>query len=305
MEMLFVRNFTEFAGGHLKFLAYMNHTAASGLASPILYQPPRPRTVHGNIFNDYKGATIDKVRSFPAYFVAGDDWFILDKAGVDLGAAPVVNLVQGFRHADPHSPLFACLARPALRICVSPAVANAIRDHVNGDVFVIENGVEVGHVLPRRPLEGPARVMIVGLKNPTMAREVAACLTGVSKVDLIVDPLPRERFLARIAEASICIMLPLAQEGFYLPPLEAMALGRGVITPDCKGNLCYCEPGVNCLMPDYTADALADAARALIYDAAQLARLATGGLKTAARRSIEKERTAYHAILARYIEGSS
>ena len=305
MDMLFVRDFNAFTGGHLKFLAYMNHTAASRLASPILYQTPRSRAVPGNIFNDYKGATIDDIRSFPAYFIAGDDWFILDEAGIDPGKAPVVNLVQGFRHAEPHNPLLACLARPALRICVSPAVANAIRDHVNGEVVVIENGIEAGSMPPTPLLDSPARIMIAGLKNPTMAHEVATRLNGVVDIDLIVHQLPRERFLARMAQASICILLPVAAEGYFLPPLEAMALGRGVITPECVGNLCYCEPEVNCLMPDYTADALAQAAKALVHDATRLCRLAMGGLKTAARRSIDAERAAYHAILARHIGASS
>jgi glycosyltransferase involved in cell wall biosynthesis len=305
MEMLFVRDFAGFSGGHLKFSDYMKHTAASGLATPVLYQTPRSRAVPGNIFNDHNGATIDELRPFPAYFVAGEDWFILDEAGVDPGGAPVVNLIQGFRHAVPRSPLFVCLARPALRICVSSAVASAIRDYANGEVIVIENGVEVGLVGNTRSVDPPARVMIAGLKNPAGARQVAVRLSGVAEVDLITHQLPREIFLARIAQASICIMLPLAAEGFFLPPLEAMALGRGVITPACSGNLCYCVPGVNCLMPHYNADALADAAMTLIHDGAQLAGLAMGGLKTAAERSIEVERAAYHAVLAHYIGRST
>jgi hypothetical protein len=301
MEMLFVRDFAGFTGGHLKFFDYLNHTAASASATPILFQTRGSRAVAGNIFNNYRGATVEEVRSFPAYFVAGDDWFILDKAGIDASAAPVVNLVQGFRHADPGCPLFACLARPALRICVSAAVADAIRYRANGDLVVIENGVEVGQISSRRPLEGPARVMIAGLKNPTVARELAVRLGGDAEIDLMIDPLPRDAFLARAAQASICIMLPLAAEGYFLPPLEAMALGRGVITPDCRGNRGYCQPGVNCLMPEYAVDALASAATGLIHDPARLARLAVGGLKTAARLSIEKERAAYHSALAGYL----
>jgi glycosyltransferase involved in cell wall biosynthesis len=80
-----------------------------------------------------------------------------------------------------------------------------------------------------------------------------------------------------------------------------MALGRGVITPDCIGNSAYCRPGENCLMPIYVADALAAAARILIDDGAQLQRLAAAGLKTASQRSIERERNAYHALLASYL----
>src|ERR1035437_2096865 len=83
LEMLFVRDFAGFSGGHLKFADYLRHTATSGVARPVLYQTPRSRAIPGNIFNDYKGATINELRPFPAYFVAGEDWFILDAAGVD------------------------------------------------------------------------------------------------------------------------------------------------------------------------------------------------------------------------------
>jgi hypothetical protein len=305
MEMLFVRDFTGFTGGHLKFFDYLNHTVASGAVNPVLYLTPRSRAVSGNIFKNYGGATIDEVQKSPSYFVAGEDWFILDDAGVDPGNTPVVNLIQGFRHSDPGSALFACLARPALRICVSPNVANAIRDQANGDVVVIENGVEVDLLSATRPLEGPARVLIAGTKNRAIAQDVAVRLAGDFEVDLILDPLPRDIFLARMAEASICIVLPFAAEGYFLPALEAMALGRAVIVPDCKGNLCYCEPGINCLMPDYSADALATAARVLLRDAAKLNRIAKGGLNTARVRSLEKERASYHSVLARYLRISS
>lgn len=302
--MLFVRDFAGFTGGHLKFADYMKHTAASGLAEPVFYQTPRSSAVPNNFFNEYDGRRIDRLRPFPAYFIAGEDWFILDQAGINPGPAPVVNLIQGLRHAEPENPLFGCLARPALRICVSPAVANAIRDDVNGDVHVIENGIETDPLLTRRPFDKPARVLIAGLKNPEVARRIAALLDGYAEVDLFTDLLPRPAFLARMAEASVCVLLPLEREGFFLPPLEAMALGRGVITPDCIGNSAYCRPGENCLMPIYGAEALAAAARTLTHDVAQLERLAAAGLKTATQHSIERERNAYHVLLASYFEQS-
>ena len=299
--MLFIRDFARLSGGHLKFADYMTHTAASGFVRPVFYQTSRSDAVLGNIFNNYNGPRIHELRPFPAYFVAGEDWFILEGAGIDPKGAPVVNLIQGLRHAEPTNLLFVCLARPALRICVSPAVADAIRDHANGEVHVIENGIEVGPVPDRRPLGGPARVFVAGLKNPEVAHNVAALLDGLAEVDLVTEPLPRPVFLARMAQASVCVLLPLKREGFFLPPLEGMALGRGVVTPNCGGNRAYCRPGENCLMPTYDAEPLAAAALTLIQDRAQLERLAATGLRTATERSIERERSAYHALLARYL----
>jgi glycosyltransferase involved in cell wall biosynthesis len=306
LNMLFVRDFAGFTGGHLKYLDYLKHTAASELVEPVLYQTARSRVVPGNIFNDYEGPTIDRLQPFPAYFIAGEDWFILENAGIELDEAPIVNLIQDPRHAEPASPLFACLARPALRICVSPAVADAIREHANGDVDIICNGIEVAPHQAERPLGGPARVFVAGLKNTEVARAIAARLDGLVEVDLVTEPLPRSVFLARIAEATICIFLPkMRGEGFFLPPLEAMALGRGVIVPDCGGNRAYCQPGQNCLMPAYDPEALASGALMLLRSRTQLQRLADAGRKTAAELSIEKERSAYHALLARYLGRSS
>jgi glycosyltransferase involved in cell wall biosynthesis len=296
-EMLFVRDFAGFTGGHKKFWDYLCHTLESRIASPVLYQTPRSRLVAGNIFDQFDGVTIDQLRSFPAYFVAGDDWFTLDAAGIDTRSSTVINLVQGFRHAVPNSPLFACLRRPATRICVSPGVADAIRNHTNGELHVIENGIEVTDISDSYPLDAVPRIMIAGLKNPGIAREIAAQLSDYP-VDVITDQLPRNDFLRRMAGASICILLPLPKEGFFLPPLEAMALGRGVVTPDCGGNLCYCKPNDNCVMPDYEAGALAEGAKALARDRERLACLAVAGRATARKRSIDHERNAYWAILA-------
>jgi hypothetical protein len=80
--MLFVRDFAGFGGGHLKVADYIRHTEASGLARPVLYQTPPSRTSPGNIFNERDYAMINELRPFPAYFLAGEDWFILDRAGV-------------------------------------------------------------------------------------------------------------------------------------------------------------------------------------------------------------------------------
>jgi glycosyltransferase involved in cell wall biosynthesis len=300
MQILFVRDFVATQGGHLKVLHYLRHTAASG-AVPFLYLTPRSRGALDNIFDEYDGERIERLRPFPAYFLAGEDWFLLDQAGINPGSAPVVNLIQGFRHADPSALLFSCLKRPALRICVSFPVADAIRGAANGDVHVIENGTDLQPA--GVPPANPRRVLIAGLKNPGVAREVASRIEAFADVDLLTEQIPRSAFVARISQASICIMLPLVLEGFFLPPLEAMALGRAVITPACGGNLSYCLSMINCLMPDYDATALAEAARLLI-DSPDLRRdIVAGGLSTAAQRSLEAERAAYHAILKTYILG--
>lgn len=297
LDMLFVRDFVKCSGGHLKFYSYLRHTAASGIINPVLYQTPASRATPDNIFNEFEGETTETLGAFPAYFIAGEDWFILDNASINLTKAPVINLIQDLRHARPEAPLFACLRRPALRICVSEAVADAARDYANGEVHVITNGVEVSPLLPRRTFDAPPIVLIAGLKNPSLAHKIAARLNALAEIDLLVTSLPRELFLTRVAGASICVMLPLEQEGFFLPPLEAMALGRGVVTPNCGGNLAYCLPGRNCLMPPYNSDTLAEAVLALLRNKALLTEIAAFGMSTAAQYTIDRERTAYQTLL--------
>lgn len=302
LDILFVRNFAGFTGGHLKVLDYLRHTAASGLASPVLYLTPESRTRADNIFNGYSGRVIDHLRGFPAYFLAGEDWYILENGGIDVGSAPVVNLIQHPRHADRSGRLFHCLKRPALRICVSSAVAEAVRPYANGEVLVINNGVGVDLPPARRSLDQTARILVAGLKNPQVAGEVADRLRPFVEVDLVIENLPRQTFLERIAAATACVFLPFEREGFFLPALEAMAIGSGVVVPDCAGNRAYARNDENCLMPQYSAEALAAAALSLVLDLEKLQRLCALGKKTFAEHSLEKERSYYHAALARYLE---
>ncbi len=300
-----MREFAGFTGGHLKFADYLAHTAASGVADPVLWQAPDGCGRAGNPFDAFPGRTITRLARFPAYFLAGTDWLVLDRAGIDPGRAPVSNLVQGLRHAEPGTPLFACLSRPAVRICVSAPVATAVAPHTKGEVLVIPNGIAREALPPPAPLargrDAPPGVLIAGLKDPKLARAVADRLDGRVAVDLLTGLLPRPDFLARLAAASIAVLLPLPKEGFYLPGLEAMALGRGVVMPDCIGSRAYGRKGENCLMPGRDPAALAAAALALAADPGRLARLAAAARHTASRHTLEAERAAYHALLARLL----
>jgi hypothetical protein len=304
MDMLFVRDYSVFQGGHLKVLAYLNHTLASGVVRPRLFLTPRSRAIAGNIFKAFEGEIVDEIGPSTAYFIAGEDWFILDAAGISTHSAPAINLIQGFRYADPKHPLFATLSRPALRICVSDALAADVRPHANGEVHVVKMGIETDAAEPH-PGAHTVDVAIAGLKAPALARELAERVAFGLSVDPIVEPIPRRTFLERIARARVSVCLPIAREGFFLPPLEAMALGSAVVTADCFGNRGYCRDGYNCLVVPPDVDALSSAVLALGSDAALRARLVAGGYETAAGHSMEQERLAYHRLLGAYLAGQS
>ena len=75
------------------------------------------------------------------------------------------------------------------------------------------------------------------------------------RATLLMKQLAREVFLEALARSRIVVCLPASREGFYLPALEAMALGALTICPDAGGND-YCVDRVNCLKPAYRLNAL-------------------------------------------------
>ncbi len=94
------------------------------------------------------------------------------------------------------------------------------------------------------------------------------------------------------------MLLPNATEGFYLPALEAMALGTLVICPDCVGNRSFCIPDENCLRPTYDEPAIVAAVRAaLALPAATTNAMLAAARATAQRHSIQTERAAFLAVL--------
>jgi glycosyltransferase involved in cell wall biosynthesis len=98
--------------------------------------------------------------------------------------------------------------------------------------------------------------------------------------------------------ARVSVLLPRAQEGFYLPALEAMALGTLVVCPDCVGNRSFCLPGENAFRPGYTVDEIiASTEEALSLSAPQVARMCDRASATAATHSLERERGAFLDVL--------
>jgi glycosyltransferase involved in cell wall biosynthesis len=95
----------------------------------------------------------------------------------------------------------------------------------------------------------------------------------------------------------VAVLLPLECEGFYLPGLEAMALGTPVVSLDAVGNLEYLRPDENACVVTPDVDALAEAAIRLLSDQDRAAALAAAGAATARGFSLEGERAAFREIL--------
>ena len=311
----FHREFTRLQGGHLKHSHYFGHVRCMpGFLPRITFtgEPATTALARERLELWPPGNAGPARRWAPGandvLFVAGVDWRYLKAGGFDALSNPRLNLIQHVRHAHEGTELYGYLAQRAVRICVSREVADAISatGRVNGPVLAIPNGIESLSVHSSGGARSSERrpVLIVGYKEPGLARELAERL-GVAGIGhlLLTDFLARKTFLELLAGSRVAVCLPRAEEGFYLPALEAMVLGCLVVTLDCIGNRGFCTHEENCLIAEPAADPLAAAVqRALSLGAKQEQNLRAHAASTARQYSLDAERQRFHAVL-RDIDG--
>ncbi len=298
-NVLFYRNFISFQGGHLKTWNYFQHLDHLPGFSPTIYFSKQSTWKQ----NPWTNNCIPEKKWLPEkadiLFLAGLDWEALKDKHIDTNQ-PIINLIQGMRHADPNDIRFHYLARKAIRICVSEEIATALKNtnQVNGPIFTIPNAVDI-KIIDKPILKKKYDVIISGLKNKKLAKELKIRLnTENISVKLITSIIPRDTYLKKVASAKISLLLPAKKEGFYLPALESMALGTIAICPDCIGNRKFCKPNINCFMPNYEANALfKETLKALNMNKIDYENMKKQGLSTAQKHSLEKERTSFYQIM--------
>lgn len=302
----FFRDYHEFTGGHLKVWHYFNHVRALPDFSASIRFSRDSTWENGNPWAPLR-AEIEGQNFQPTpdlAFVDGlEDWPLFDAqfAGKNL---PVINFIQHVRHADPENARYQFLARPAIRICVSRDVAQAIEatGKVNGPIFTIPNALDADQMPAPLPLEQrTCDVVIAGLKNPELAFQLREKVRHFApRLRVLSAPLPRADYLESVRRARVALFLPTPTEGFYLPALESMALGTIVVCPDVVGNRSFCVPGVNCFRPRFHSGSLTGATRSALMFAAQEPNfMRQNALQTAAEHSPAAERAAFAAILGR------
>ena len=309
----FHRQYERLTGGHVKHAHYYDHVARlAGHERRIAFGGPPPderldreRTA---LWPTDPSERVDEWQpgGRDILFLAGTDWRFHAKAGLDGIDIPRINLVQHTRHGHAGTELHGYLDRRAVRICVSADVAAAIRatGRVNGPVFTIPNGTE------RRAAEigcggslgfddRPEGVAIVGYKRPDLARRLSRGLAEQGIGHLMLDRfVDREAFLGVLARSRVAVCLPRAEEGFYLPALEAMASGCTVVTLDCVGNRGFCMHEGNCLVAEPDPESLLRAvARATGLTGAERHRLHVHAARTVCAHSLEAERERFHDLL--------
>ena len=310
----FYRDYAGLTGGQVKHSHYFGHVLRmQGCAPKITFRGEPSNESHA----------LERRQLWPAgdegsaarwepgrgdvLFLAGVDWRYLIESGLWSLPNPRINLVQHVRHAHEGTELHRYLAHRAIRICVSQEVADAISatGRVEGPILTIPNGIDMqpaapaGEGLAAAHRARPRPITIVGYKRPDLARALSRRLDE----ERIAHPpvtefLDRRRFLDRLAESRVAVCLPRAEEGFYLPALEAMAAGCLVVTLDCIGNRGFCRHGENCLIAEPGLDSLFRAAkRALDLPAPEHEGLLRRARDTAAEHSLDTERARFHAVL--------
>ena len=293
--VLFVRNYSTFRGGHLKIIDCLEHVRTSPAYRAELYvtaesSDDHPWKDHPSLVGELDLDAADVL------VLGGGSWKFLPD-GIEE-TIPVVNLVQGMRHADSSHRKHDYLKRRALRLCVSDEVRAEIEATgiVNGPVRVMATAIDGGGF--PAPAAPNGKVFIAGQKARTIAAEVADRLRAAGiEVDCAIERCPREEFLARMAAAEIAVVLPLRREGFFLPALEAMLLERAVVCPDCEGNRGFCIDGETCIVPDYDAPSVAAAALRLLAEPDLRRKVREGGQRAARARSVEGERLDFLSAL--------
>ncbi len=301
--VLFYRDFRLFRGGHLKTWDYFNHVLASPDFAPRIAFSEKTRWNATNPWMNAREYVVDwhRFRHPDAFFIGGASWPMVDAhpdAGPDI---PVLNIMQHVRHADAEIKRYAFLGRKAIRICVSAEVARAVTETglVNGPVVVIPNGTDV-EIVPAGA--GPDRqvdLLIVAMKQPDLGRILAERLARDGRrIELLAERMQRTAFLARLRAARAALFLPNETEGFYLPALEAMAVGALVICPDVVGNRSFCLPGQNAFRPRYAVEELVrETESALALPPAAACQLLEHGRRTAAAHDLQGERRAFLDLL--------
>ena len=300
-------------GGHLKHSHYFEHVRRiPGFAPRITFggEAPNDSQVRERRRLWPTGDNGTAARWEPSrrdvLFLAGVDWRYLANSGPEGRENPRVNLIQHVRHAYEGTELYRYLAGKAIRICVSQEVADAIADtgRANGPILTIPNGTDITPVdtvqegSPEACKAQRQPITIIGYKSPDLARALSERLTERTAHRLVTEFLDRCTFLDRLVDSRIVVCLPRPEEGFYLPALEAMALGCLVVTLDCIGNRSFCHHDENCLIAESNPDSLFEATKRMLdMSAPECDRLLRRARDTATAHSLNAERTRFHAIL--------
>jgi glycosyltransferase involved in cell wall biosynthesis len=309
-QVLFFRDFKRFTGGDLKVWDYFNHVqSAPGYSARVKFTEESDWS-DSNPWLRAKEYVVPQGEELAAdvLFLSGVDWRQIEYSKRVESPIPIINLVQHVKHACENDQLerFRFLPHKAIRICVAPEVTRALErtGRVRGPLFTIPDAIDFGEVASHAsPSEREIDLLIVANKQPERGAAMRARLErpGI-RVELVDTRIARAKLLDLIGRAAVTLLLPNPKEGFYLPAVEAMALGTVVVCPDCIGNRSFCIDGSKCFRPLYEEDAIVAATEAALRRGDDLVTMIESGLRTAREHDLADERRAFLEILERVDE---
>jgi len=307
--VVFSRNFQRLQGGHLKVFHYFEHVRSSPSHEARVSLSPDSVWDASNPWWNLPETVIQPGEDAQAdvLFLAGLNWSTLDPQQRAAPPLPIINLIQYYPLPGRNGPLNQYLEHPAIRICVSPEIEEALRGRgsVAGPIFTIPIGVDLEQLPPPRPAgERDIDCVVLAIKDRPLGQRIAKRVSAAGyRVLLIDEPLPRVELLEAMARARVTVHLPSSVEGAYLPALESMALGAAVVCPDCVGNRSFCRDGETCLVPKRKERAMTEAALTLLRASAdELEPMLAAAREESAGRTLDAERTRFLAILDRVEE---
>lgn len=300
MKILFRRDYRRYQGGHLKVFDYYQHCVALGHEAHIYLTP---ESIQDESLDWSQCQIVDQwsPEEYDVLFLEGRDWEQIGYRKEQMERYQIINLIQGPSHADPKEKKFNYLEFKAHRICVSEFVRQKILNtgRVNGPVFTIPNGIkqpaELNHKKKRQ-------ILILGQKKRELAKKLRNSLLIKYlfrySIKTLIWPVAAEEFLEAISRAEITICLPLEEEGFYLPALEAMSRNSLVICPDVGGNMEFCVHKKNCMIATYSIQGFKDA----LLELDQLSKekkndIKAHALDTSRHYHLQREQTMFEQIL--------
>ena len=309
-------------GGVVKIFDYVNHARSLGyrpiIACPEPYKPGLPlfeipRFSDISPENGVRFVPLEKVSvgpndlallSWPTHYE-----IVEPRMSRWTRHEQVIFIVQNVRWANPkwiggYGPRL--LSRPMARIMTNNVVLGAVEPYLNPssmtEVILLGNDHDFFAKERSGGLGRPIKVGYTTWKSG-VGDEVATLLERSPDFEFraIRNPVGWDELRKLYHWSDVFLATPLAEEGFYMPGLEAMAAGAVVVSPDAGGNMAYCAFGTNCLEVGLDdAAGYVEVLEGLRFGGEEeVERLRRNGYETVGRHTLEHERERFGEFMGR------